>query len=85
MFATMHVQTMSRSTYLLPVLTRTPLQVQKPPVTPQPMDHDSAQQLNYEDSRTDVCHAAQLLDLPDSLLQQHLLPLLGGDDKKMLR
>jgi len=49
------------------------------------MDHDSAQQLNYEDSRTDVCHAAQLLDLPDSLLQQHLLPLLGGDDKKMLR
>jgi hypothetical protein len=31
-----------------------------------------------------VAHAA-LLDLPDSLIQQHLLPLLASADKKMLR
>ena len=55
------------------------------------MGHDSAYVENCsrgfdeECKRTDVGHAVQLLDLPDSLLQQHLLPLLAGDDKKMLR
>lgn len=35
-------------------------------------------------SESSVMHAA-LLDLPDSLLQQHLFPLLASADKKMLR
>jgi hypothetical protein len=37
------------------------------------------------DFRPDGAHGAQLLDLPNTLLQQHLFPLLSGDAKKMLR
>lgn len=48
-------------------------------------DMTHARLLDHEDNRTDIVHAAQLLDLPDSLLQQHLLPLLAGTEKKMLR
>jgi hypothetical protein len=38
-----------------------------------------------EENMADTVHAVQLLDLPDSVLQQHLLPQLAGADKKMLR
>jgi hypothetical protein len=38
-----------------------------------------------EENMADSVHAVQLLDLPDSVLQQHLLPHLAGADKKSLR
>lgn len=55
-----------------------------------PVQQDYAHLLKHgrvsmEENRADTIHASQLLDLPDTVLQQHLLPLLAGCDKKALR